>query len=64
MRQNHLNTTLFKLCVLRVSDEHIYYILSSCTVPKLRYGPLTLNIKTLTTSNKITQAFTILTDFA
>ena len=36
-------------------SSHIYKILSSDSVPKLRNALLTLNIKTLTISDKITQ---------
>ena len=38
-----------------MSDEHIYKILSSYSVPKLRHGPLTLNIKMRNASYKIIQ---------
>ena len=40
------------LCT-RVSGEHIGQILFSYSVPKLRYGPPTLNNKTCNTSHKI-----------
>ena len=46
MLQNHSNVTLFTICVYECSYS----------APKLRYGPFTLNIKTFTTSHKITQA--------
>ena len=44
MLQNHSSITLFIICVC-LSDEHIYYSLSSYNISKLRYGTLTLNIK-------------------
>ena len=42
------------MCLL-VSDEGMFLIFPSYSVPKLRYGPLTLNIKMRTTSHRIIQ---------
>ena len=44
MLQNHSNITLPTICVhcILVSNEHILIFYN---VPKLRYGPLTLNIE-------------------
>ena len=44
------HNTIHSLCIYSVSDEHIVL-----NVPKLRYGPLTMNIKMCATSHKITQ---------
>ena len=48
--QNHSSATLFTLCVCECL-MNIYTKFYLLTFPKLRYGPLTLNIKTSTTSH-------------
>ena len=53
--QNH-STVTKKIIYLLVSDERMFQISFSYSVPKMRYGPLTLNIKMLTTSHRIIQA--------
>ena len=52
MLQNHSSVTLFTLCILECL-MNIYTKFYLPSVPQLRYGPLTLNIKTRTTSHKI-----------
>ena len=47
MLQNNLSVTSFTLCV---HECPMNIILSSCSVPNLRYEPLTLHIKTCTSS--------------
>ena len=45
-----MNTVLFVKSTIGFS-ENLFLVLSSYCVPKLRYVPLTLNIKTFTTSH-------------
>ena len=60
MLQNHSSVTLFTICLhitislmrdivhnlyKRVSDERMHKMLSSYSLPKQRYGPLTLYMK-------------------
>ena len=57
--QNHSSITLFTICVFECLMN-----MSSYGVPNLTYGPLTLNIITLTTSHKINQAILIICVYA